>query len=138
MRRPAAVALPLCLVLGLVPRAWALSDTRLAWGRHDTNLHLTAAFAGSLAGTELLRWAGWSKPRAVLGASLAVVGAGLLKEFVIDGDASGSDLMADGIGIGGQALFQFTVRFDWPWSKPSSEAERPARAAARSGGGAGP
>ena len=107
-------------VLASVPPscAAAMEDTRLAWGRHDTSLHMTAAFGGSLAGTELLRWWGWSKPKAVLTASLAMAGAGLFKEFVVDGSSSGSDLMADGIGIGANALFQFTVRFDWPWERP--------------------
>ncbi|MFA6317463.1 MAG: hypothetical protein WC943_08590 [Elusimicrobiota bacterium] len=119
-RRVGVVGWCLFLAYAAAPAA-ALEDTRLAWGRNDTNLHMTTAFAGSLAGTELLRWAGWSKPRAVLTASLAVAGAGLFKEFVMDDAASGSDLMADGVGIGGQALFQFTLRFDWPWGSAEPE-----------------
>ncbi|MBI5209161.1 MAG: hypothetical protein HY927_04220 [Elusimicrobia bacterium] len=124
-RRHACAALLIALALLRPGLAAALEDTRLAWGRHDTNLHLGAAFAGSLAGTELLRWWGWSKPKATLASSLAVAAAGVFKEFVVDAAPSGSDLMADGVGIGAHAAFQFTVRFDWPWgarpNRPAGE-----------------
>ena len=79
--------------------------------RKDTHLHLGVGFGASLLGTEFLEWQGLSTWKATLASSLLVFGGGLAKEFVLDDFASGNDLKADGIGIGANALLQFTIRF---------------------------
>lgn len=104
-------AVVLAALLVCAPAARALEDDRLAWSRSDTQVHLGASFAGSLLGTELLEWRGYPTWKATLLSSLLVGAAGATKELALDDFVSGSDLMADGIGIGANALLQFTIRF---------------------------
>ncbi|MBI4676010.1 MAG: hypothetical protein HY748_00315 [Elusimicrobia bacterium] len=112
------LALPVLLLgLAAAPPASAMQDTRLAWGRNDTNWHMGVSFGVSLLGTELLELGGWKPWKAAAASSLAVATAAVVKEFLIDRSPSGSDLMADGIGLGAHGLLQFTIHFDWPTSK---------------------
>lgn len=99
------------LIFMLVGPAHGLSDKRLDLGRNDTQLHLATAFAASLAGTEFLEWRKMKTWKATALSSLAVAAASLIKEFAIDADASGNDLMADAIGIGTNAALQFSIKF---------------------------
>ena len=106
-----AVVLAGLILMGATP-ARALEDKRLAWGRSDTNLHMAGAFVGTFAGTELLyHYAKLSRPASTAISTLAVLAAGVVKEFAIDKQASGSDLMANGVGAGANIALQFVVRF---------------------------
>lgn len=91
--------------------AQALSDKRLDLGRSDTQIHITTAFAASLAGSEFLEWRKMETWKATTLSSLVVAAASLIKEFAVDEFASGNDLLADAIGIGANAALQFSWRF---------------------------
>lgn len=88
-----------------------IRDSKLDWGRADTNLHMGAAFGASLAATEMLEWRGMKTWQATALGSLATAVASVVKEYAVDDFASGNDLMADGIGIAANAALQFTIRF---------------------------
>ena len=86
-------------------------DSKLDLNRNDVQLHMGLSFAGSFLATEFLEWRKWPTWKATLTGSLLGVAAGLVKEFAVDDRASGSDLMADGIGLGANAVLQFSVKF---------------------------
>lgn len=119
----AVLAAALCLCLPA--RALAIGDSRLAWERRDTKLHIAAAFGSSLAATELFEWLDVPPWKATLISSLLVLSAGVFKECVRDAAPSGSDLMADGVGVAANAGLQFTIRFGGP--KQPAKARRPAQ-----------
>lgn len=101
----------LALFLLAPGRAWGMYDSKLDLGRSDTQLHMGLSFAGAFAASEFLEWRKWPTWKATLAGSLLGVAACLVKEYAVDDRASGNDLMADGIGLGANAVLQFSVRF---------------------------
>lgn len=89
----------------------------LALDRPDLHAHFWLSYGLALSLTEVLEgpeptWGprlgtGW----ATLIATGAVGALGLAKEYLIDDQADGADLVADALGLGLNAVVQFTIRF---------------------------
>ncbi|MBI5243034.1 MAG: hypothetical protein HY922_05020 [Elusimicrobia bacterium] len=98
-------------------------DKRLRWGESDTNLHMAVAFGASFLGAEFLERYFDMKPwKAALLSSVCVAGAGFFKEHAVDAAPSGSDMMANGVGLGVSAGLQFTLHFDWTGERDGKKA----------------
>ena len=74
----------------------------------DKAAHAAVSYSLTLTGALLLEKLDLPRWQAVVIAGGATFALGLAKEFVIDGEASGGDLVADGIGVGVAAGFVFT------------------------------
>lgn len=101
-------------------RSFALEDNRLEFFRSDSQKHYWIGAAGTAAGAQALRGLGLSKRPATALAAFGMIGVGLGKEFALDNQASGNDLMADGLGVLTGVLATLSFRFD-----PSFGAESP-------------
>ena len=110
---PALAALILCAAL--VPRP-ARAEDPLLLRRPDLHAHFAISYGLSLTLTEILEgpepWSpalgeGW----ALVIATGAVGALGLAKEIWLDDAIDGDDLIADGLGLGLNALVQVTLGF---------------------------
>lgn len=97
-------AIPLALLAGGLA-------TQLDWKRNDLRLHAGLSAAATVIGTEVLEELGMPTWKAALFSSLAVLGAGLIKEAAVDRHADPEDIKANLTGVAAGAAFQFAIRF---------------------------
>lgn len=89
----------------------------LGLDRPDLHAHAWISYGLALTLTEVLEgptptWGPrWGTTVAVGVASGAVALLGLAKEYLVDAEADGADLIADAIGIGANVLLQYTIEF---------------------------
>jgi hypothetical protein len=75
----------------------------------DTAAHLAVSYSLTLSGALVLEKLDLPRWQAVLIAGTATFALGLSKEYVLDAEASGKDLLADGLGVGFAAGFVFVL-----------------------------
>lgn len=113
----AARLLPLVCVAALSAPAQATCDRPLCLDRPDLHAHGWVSYGLALTLSEVLEgpqpaWGGQlGTARATLVATGVVAVIGLLKEYVVDDQADGADLVADALGLGLNAIVQLTVPF---------------------------
>jgi hypothetical protein len=89
----------------------------LALDRPDLHAHFWLSYGLALSLTEVFEgpdptWGPqWGTGWATLFATGIVGAIGLAKEYVIDDQADGADLVADALGLGLNAAVQFTISF---------------------------
>ena len=91
--------------------------SRICLDRPDLHAHLWVSYGLALTLTEVLEGPApeWGPKLGTGQATLIATGivaiVGLLKEYAVDDQADGADLVADALGLGLNAALQFTVEF---------------------------